>query len=138
MSEAIKTVSNCKSCCVAQAAKSDGAAAPAPASGETKAMTPKEKKAAGSSEMTPKERNATWGRLKTAVLSAPDTEAGNAARQQYELLTGPDSKGITGRRIRMNKLRDAWLEGVNAKEVLHILNHIFFSSSCLGNLAGPL
>ena len=134
MSEAIKTVSNCKSCCVAQAAKSDGAdKTAAPAAGPTPAASSGE-----TPEMTAKEKNATWGRLKTAVLAAPDTEAGNAARQQYELLTGPDSKGITGRRIRMNKLRDAWLEGVNAKEVLHILNHIFFSCSCFGNLVGPL
>ena len=134
MSEAIKTVSNCKSCCVAQASKSDGAdKTAAPAAGPTPAASSGE-----TPGMTPKKKNATWGRLKTAVLAAPNTEAGNSARQQYELLTGPDSKGITGRRIRMNKLRDAWLEGVNAKEVLHILNHIFFSCSCFGNLVGPL
>ena len=108
----IKTASNCMLCVVAQVAADVAASSDCQDAGDKKG---------GSDEA--KDKNASWGRLRTAIRAAPETPAAKAAQQEYESLTGKDGGGV-GKRIRLNKLRESWLEGLEAKRVAGTIHFI--------------
>ena len=80
--------------------------------------------AAASSESA-KDKNASWHRMKRAIAAAPATPAGDAARAEYAVLTGTDSKGMVGRKLRLNKMREAWMDGLAAKTVTVTIQSLF-------------